>query len=316
MARLVLLLVLTAAFACTSPRKDLVEADAGCLACPDGLVCSLDAGSCATALSLAAPCGAPPDGGASEGLCATGLSCVSVGSGVQRCAQSCASQSSCGQGLACFAQVGASSGAPGYCASQASAGQACDSAALVFCNGDNLTCVTASADQTAGQCFEYCDPRKAEPNPECAAGQSCAGLFPDDPSLGICVAPAGTYPRQCNYASLAFCGNGQLCVRPTTQAYGYCHTRCSKDSDCTDGERCLTPAAGISICVAPVARCAADDAACPSCGGEQDAYCAPEDLCVSLGQARVCKADCTAGEDCPANTACAAVGASGSSVCL
>lgn len=316
MPRLALLLMLAAALGCASASQTPSGADARCPACLDGTVCNSDAGTCATALPVAAACGALPDGGAIEGLCAEGLSCVSVGGGAQRCARDCTSQSGCTEGRTCYARVGAPSGTPGYCASRARVGEPCDAAALVFCGGDNLTCVAPAVDQTAGKCFKYCDPRTPDPNPECLSGQSCADLFPGDPARGICVVPPGGYPSQCNHSLLAFCGRRQLCVRPTVQDYGYCHDRCSGDQNCTESERCLTPVQGLSFCVTPVARCAGEPSACPRCGGEEDRYCAPEDLCVSLGQARVCKTDCTQRQACPAGTTCTPLGTSGSAICL
>jgi hypothetical protein len=308
-----------AAFACAPRLSDLEVggADAGigarCAACPEGKVCDPGEGICVNALPVAAACGALPDGGAVEGLCAAGLSCVDVGGGAQRCARDCSEKEGCTEGRTCYARVGAQAGPFGFCASQARAGELCDATALVFCGGDNLTCVAPSVGKTAGRCFKYCDPRTPDPNPECTAGESCADVFQEDPARGICVAPAGTYPKQCNHASFAFCGRGQTCVRPTAQPFGYCHPRCAAGS-CPPGERCLAP--GVSFCAAPVARCEPGGSACSRCAAEEDRYCAPEDFCVLLGQARVCKADCSVGQACPEGTECKLLGSSGSSICL
>jgi hypothetical protein len=159
----------------------------------------------------------------------------------------------------------------------------------------------------------------ADPNPDCAQGQSCADLFPSDPGLGICVTPPGPAPARCDHSKLVFCGRGEQCIRPTTDTWGYCHKKCQKEGDCASGQQCLTPVAGISFCAAPVARCPAGAAAtCAKCAAESDAWCANADLCVVISASTVCKPDCAQGGQaaCPASTTCTALGASGSSACL
>jgi len=310
MVWILFLVMLAGAFGCVAPSSTPPATDAGWPACAEGTVHDPSSGACVTALPLAANCGTLPDGGVVDGRCAGGLSCVDVGAAVGRCAKDCTAKDGCSEGRTCYARAGSTSGIPGFCGSAVGVGEHCDASALIFCSGDNLTCIAPSAGETAGKCVKYCDPRIADPNPECAQGESCADPFPDDPSLGVCVVPAGAYPSQCNHSLLVFCGNGDLCVRPWAGPDGHCHKRCTQDANCGSGQQCLSPIPGVSFCAAPVERCPKGDA-CASCAAEEDHYCGRADLCVDFGQQGTgCKADCSKAACPPDGTTCTALGAS------
>lgn len=321
LALLLLALGPAAACNCGAVSPNIPGADAGtppeCSpACATGMACDPATLTCVPALLEGALCGTVADGGVVEGVCAPGLSCGPVGS-QKRCSKDCSAADAakiCGEARKCFARPGGSA-ATGYCGSAATEGQPCADSQLVKCTGDALVCVNAGG-ETAGRCFHYCDPRVADPNPECAPGTSCANLFPDDPAKGVCVVPVARYPARCDYSTLAFCGRNEACVRPTEEPWGYCHTRCASPSDCTGGESCAQPTTGLSICVAPVARCVgAATAGCAACSAADDRYCGAEDLCVRLGGDTVCKQDCTGGKACAAG-ACKPVVGTERSVCL
>ena len=305
----ILLSTLVGIIGCTTVPSEHAVIDAGCSSCEGAQGCDADSGACATLLPVAAACGTLPDGGEVEGRCAAGLSCGSVGAAVARCTKDCTANEGCTEGRTCLARTVA--GAPSFCGALARLGERCDAASLIFCSG-RAECVAPSTDETLGKCFGNCDAI----NPDCAPGESCADLFPDNPTLGICVTPAGAHPNKCDHSQLVFCGRGELCVRPTAAMWGYCHPRCTVDKDCGSGRQCLSPVSGISFCVAPVALCANQDAGlCETCAGDQDRFCAKADLCVRLDTVTVCKVDCSATGQCEAGT-CKPLGTSGSSACL
>lgn len=282
--------------------------------CGDGLTCEASTLTCVKALHEGQVCEKDAAGNAVEGACVAGLSCGLVGT-LKRCSKDCTStdyQKVCGSARQCFNRPGTTGSSGGFCATAAAEGQSCGDVELLKCVGKDLVCINGGGD-TLGQCFKLCDPTSADPNPACATGQSCSDLFPDDPTRGVCLVPVAGYPEKCDYATLAYCGRGEACVRPGDDSWGYCHDRCSAPGDCTGGQVCSSPSTGLNICVAAVARCAGSDPkGCPACAAAQDAYCGPDDICVRLTKDAVeyvvCKQDCTATKTCAAGTCTALTG--------
>jgi hypothetical protein len=284
-------------------------------ACVAGEECEGATGKCITVLAEGAACStAPsPDGGVADGppagaRCQDGLACAEVGGDVRRCSKDCSAKNAaevCGTGGKCFSRPGSTT--QGFCGRISSEGEACDSAALLYCSGKQLSCIVPTTGATLGKCFLRCDPSA----PDCAAGKSCADPFPDA-TTGICVVPPGPYPKQCDHAQLVFCGKGEACTRPSSASFGYCHLRCvAGASACPAGEECAEPDPGVKICVKPVAtnqRCAALD----------DRYCGVKDICVKVGADTVCRVDCTAkGEAaCTSPARCSKLDGSDRKACL
>ncbi|HEY3448530.1 MAG TPA: hypothetical protein VGK67_19395 [Myxococcales bacterium] len=292
--------------------------DPGCQA---GFTCEAASLTCVKALREGQVCEKDAEGKPVEGACEQGLACGVVGT-LKRCSKDCTSADGariCGAARQCFSRPGGSGSSNGFCGTAAAEGQPCGDIELLKCTGGSLVCINAGGD-TLGQCFKVCDPTTADPNPDCAQGQSCADLFPSDPTRGVCLVPAGSFPTKCDYATLAYCGRGEACVRPGDESWGYCHDRCSAPADCTGGLVCATPSTGLEICVAAVARCeGADPSTCAECTATKDEYCGPEDVCVRLTQASteylVCKQDCTATKTC-AKGACSALTGTDRFACL
>ncbi len=319
-SRAISLLALSLLCSCLGERPNgPAGSDGGGCSCPQGQTCDPTSGACATALAEGEACDQLPgaDAGLAQGICGPGLVCGAVGDrrpdgqDIKRCSVECNASNQaqrCGAERSCFGRPGATGG---FCASSSLAGQPCDIAQLRLCKGSRLSCVVANAGDTAGRCFTLCDPTSGQS--PCAAAESCAALFPADPATGLCVAPAAD--GRCDYSKLEYCAAGDLCVRPTADSAGFCHRQCAGPQDCPGGS-CVEPIAGYKFCVSPVARCTATDpSGCPACDSAADKYCAAEDLCVKLGQATVCKQDCTASSAvCPSQ--CAALAGSDRKACL
>ncbi|MGC4115708.1 MAG: hypothetical protein QM765_14120 [Myxococcales bacterium] len=289
--------------------------------CGDGQVCEASSLTCVKALHEGQVCEKDATGNTVEGACDTGLVCGLVGT-LKRCSKDCTFTDApkiCGSARQCFSRPGGTSSSRGFCATAAAKGQACGDIELLKCVGANLTCINAGGDEL-GKCFLICDATTPDPNPDCATGESCADLFPDDPTRGACLVPAASYPAKCDYATLTYCGRGEACVRPGEDSWGYCHDRCGTSADCSGGQVCATPSTGLKICVDAVARCdAADPATCAECTADKDEYCGPEDICVRLSggatEYPVCKQDCTGAKACAKGT-CSPLTGTDRSACL
>ncbi|MFN7133377.1 MAG: Dickkopf N-terminal cysteine-rich domain-containing protein, partial [Myxococcales bacterium] len=234
--------------------------------------------------------------------------CVSPGDGPMRCARACTASNTaeiCGEGFRCYARQGELGATQGVCGKPAAEGEPCDRAAFVYC-GSGTSCITPSAERSDGLCFRVCSPRAQ--SADCTEGRVCADPFSSRPETGICVPPIPRGER-CDHAALRFCGPGELCARPGPDSWGMCHRRCAQDSDCTDGESCVEPSAGIRFCAQPVPRDG-------RCSATLDQYCGRGDICVSIGADNFCKQDCTASNTCAAGQTCSRLEGSDRKACL
>lgn len=276
-----------------------------CGVCLVEQACDRSTGTCVRALGESEPCG--PD---HEGICGEGLSCGAVPpNGEERCSRACSASTAaevCGTEMTCFARPRRSGETSGFCARPAGEGEACDATRLIFCSGENLTCITPTEERSDGTCFRRCDPSLGAAH--CAAGQVCADPFPSTPNVGICVVPLEAGAR-CDHTELRFCATGELCARPGPDSWGYCHTRCVDDADCSGQQTCVEPTEGIRFCADAVPLDGI-------CSAFDDLYCARGDMCVRVGDETLCKRDCTEKGACPSGLVCTALDGSDRMACL
>ncbi len=301
---LVLSCVLFLVSGCESEAPQGPTNGIACGECLPGQACDRSTGNCETAIAEAEPCGE-----GIEGVCDEGMTCGAVADqGPHRCSKPCSATTAaevCGEGGRCFARPGQVGASDGFCARPAGEGDTCDNTKLTFCSGRGLSCITPTRDRTDGQCFRLCDPGLSPT--DCGSGQVCADPFPSTPEKGICVAPipAG---EKCDHTQLKFCGTGELCARPGPDTWGFCHKRCTADTDCTSPQTCVEPTEGIRFCSDAVpldGRCSAPN----------DLYCARGDMCVRVGSDTLCKRDCTDSGTCPTGT-CSTLDGSERKACL
>jgi hypothetical protein len=289
--------------------------DAGpCPPCESGEVCDPVKAACVVGLTEGSPCETAADGGVVEGLCGPGMVCAPVSGGVARCSINCTARTKdkdCGPDRSCFARPDGSG--RGFCGLLGLEAEPCDVGRLIYC-GASLTCITPAEGVTAGRCFATCVPGQNQ----CPEGRSCADPFLSAPTFGFCVVPPGGYPNRCDHSTLAFCGEGEVCVRPSTESWGYCHRRCASEAQCP-GASCVDQLSDVAFCAEPVARCptGADPATCDSCDAAADAYCGSADACVRIGERNLCRQRCD--DDpavCPEGSSCVTLQGSDDHACL